>query len=217
MMTGEIQRDTHFYFPTVVAVVKVPDADALNARMEQLSNSIKTNATEASQSLARASADATQSVSKASGEAVQSLNRATTDAVQAVNQTTSAATQSIVQARSTATESVAQVAGSAERNLTQLTDAATAAMNHASGNRNIQTLHLPLHGNAYQPVAAFAGQPSQTFSFRAQHPGNPTVERAVVEVVIAFVGRIVIVVIVRIGAVRTFHIGCQVLVGPADA
>ena len=29
MMTGEIQRDTHFYFPTVVAVVKVPDADAL--------------------------------------------------------------------------------------------------------------------------------------------------------------------------------------------
>ena len=33
MMTGEIQRDTHFYFPTVVAVVKVPDADALNARL----------------------------------------------------------------------------------------------------------------------------------------------------------------------------------------
>ncbi len=95
-------------------------ADLLNSRMEQLSESIKTNSNSAERALSQLAAETTDALVKsaaASTAATETLNRSAAEATVSLNRSAGTLSNTITKSATTANEAIGNAAAAAERKL----------------------------------------------------------------------------------------------------
>jgi Apolipoprotein A1/A4/E domain len=110
-------------------------ADLLNSRLEQLSDSIKTNSTTAERALTQLAANTTEALGKsaaASTAATEALNRSAAEATVSLNRSAGALSNTIVKSATSANEAIGKAAATAAELLAKTSQSATEAINKAT-------------------------------------------------------------------------------------
>jgi hypothetical protein len=107
----------------------------LNSRLEQLSDSIKTNSTTAERALTQLAANTTEALGKsaaASAAATEALNRGAAEATVSLNRSAGALSNTIVKSATSANEAIGKAAATAAELLAKTSQSATEALNKAT-------------------------------------------------------------------------------------
>jgi hypothetical protein len=111
-------------------------ADLLNSRLEQLSDSIKTNSTTAERALTQLAANTSEALGKtaaASTAATEALNRTAAEATVSLNRSAGALSNTIVKSTTSANEAIGKAAASATELLVKASQSSTESIGRSAG------------------------------------------------------------------------------------
>jgi hypothetical protein len=111
-------------------------ADLLNSRLEQLSDSIKTNSTIAERALTQLAANTTEALGKtaaASTAATEALNRSAAEATVSLNRSAGALSNTLTKTATSANEAIGKAAATAAELLAKTSQSATDAIGRSAG------------------------------------------------------------------------------------